>query len=78
MYNPSLEEVKALAQSGSGNLVPVYRSINADLETPVSAYMKVAPASLFFPVGKRDRRGAVGPLQLYRHRTLPGGQDRSG
>ena len=42
MYNPSLEEVKALAQSGSGNLVPVYRSINADLETPVSAYMKVA------------------------------------
>jgi anthranilate synthase component 1 len=40
MYHPSLEEVKALA--GKGNLVPVYRSINADLETPVSAYLKVA------------------------------------
>ncbi|MEK7806126.1 MAG: anthranilate synthase component I [Chloroflexota bacterium] len=40
MYHPSLEEVKALA--GQGNLVPVYRSINADLETPVSAYLKVA------------------------------------
>ena len=40
MYYPSLEEVKALA--GQGNLVPVYRSINADLETPVSAYLKVA------------------------------------
>ncbi len=39
-YSPSLEEVKALA--GQGNLVPVYRSINADLETPVSAYLKVA------------------------------------
>ena len=40
MYYPSLEEVKSLA--GKGNLVPVYRSINADLETPVSAYLKVA------------------------------------
>ena len=40
MYQPSLEEVKAMA--GQGNLVPVYRSINADLETPVSAYLKVA------------------------------------
>ena len=40
MYYPSLEQVKDLA--GQGNLVPVYRSINADLETPVSAYLKVA------------------------------------
>ena len=40
MYYPSLEQVKAMA--GQGNLVPVYRSINADLETPVSAYLKVS------------------------------------
>ena len=40
MYDPTLQEVKAMA--GRGNLVPVYRSINADLETPVSAYLKVA------------------------------------
>ena len=40
MYYPTLEQVKAMA--GQGNLVPVYRSINADLETPVSAYLKVA------------------------------------
>ena len=40
MYYPSLEQVKAMA--GQGNLVPVYKSINADLETPVSAYLKVA------------------------------------
>ena len=40
MYYPSLEQVKATA--GQGNLVPVYKSINADLETPVSAYLKVA------------------------------------
>ena len=40
MYHPTLEETKTLASQG--NLVPVYREINADLETPVSAYLKVA------------------------------------
>ncbi len=40
LYHPTLEEVKA--QADQGNLIPVYRSINADLETPVSAYLKVA------------------------------------
>ncbi len=40
MYYPTLEEVKKL--SNMGNLVPVYREIDADLETPVSAYLKVA------------------------------------
>ena len=40
MYYPTLDEVKTLA--GQGNLVPLYREINADLETPVSAYLKVA------------------------------------
>ena len=40
MYHPSLDEIKGLASSG--NLVPVYREIDADLETPVSAYLKVA------------------------------------
>ena len=40
MYVPTLDEVRANA--GEGNLIPVYRSINADLETPVSAYLKVA------------------------------------
>jgi anthranilate synthase component 1 len=39
MYYPSLEEVKRLARDG--NLVPVYREILADLETPVSAFLKV-------------------------------------
>jgi anthranilate synthase component 1 len=39
-YHPTLEEVERLA--GQGNLVPVYREINADMETPVSAYLKVA------------------------------------
>lgn len=40
MYYPLLEEVERLA--GQGNMVPIYREINADLETPVSAYLKIA------------------------------------
>jgi len=39
MYYPTLEEVKEF--KGQGNLVPVYREIVADLETPVSAFLKI-------------------------------------
>ena len=41
MLHPTLDEVKALAAAGGGNLAPVYREVAADLETPVSAYLKV-------------------------------------
>ena len=40
MIHPTLDEFRALAREGA--LVPVYKEILADLETPVSAYMKVA------------------------------------
>jgi anthranilate synthase component 1 len=40
MYYPTLDEVRQLKQYG--NLVPVCYEIMADLETPVSAYLKVA------------------------------------
>ena len=46
MYTPTLEQVKEMA--GRGNLVPVFREINADLETPVSAYLKIARPSHSF------------------------------
>lgn len=39
MYKPSLEEVKKLA--GQSSLVPIYRELPADLETPVSVYLKL-------------------------------------
>ena len=39
MYRPSFAEFQELAQKG--NLVPVYREILADEETPVSALMKI-------------------------------------
>ncbi len=43
---PSLAEVRAL--TGEGNLVPVYREIMGDLETPVTAYLKVAQGPYSF------------------------------
>jgi anthranilate synthase component I len=39
MYYPGLEEIKK--RKSEGNLIPVYREIVADLETPVSAFLKV-------------------------------------
>ncbi len=46
MYHPTLEEVKKLKTQG--NLAPVYREIKADLDTPVSAYLKIARGKYSF------------------------------
>src|SRR4030066_177061 len=46
MYYPTLEEVRKLKKDG--NLVPVCRDIQADLETPVSAYLKIARGNYSF------------------------------
>ena len=46
MYYPTLEEVRQLKKYG--NLVPVCYEIMADLETPVSAYLKVARGNYSF------------------------------
>ncbi len=45
-YVPSLNDVRRM--SGEGNIVPVYREVRADLETPVSAYLKVARGGYSF------------------------------
>ena len=39
-FTPDLETFRSLAKDA--NLIPVYREITADLETPVSAYLKTA------------------------------------
>ena len=39
MYSPSREEFAKL--TSQGNLIPVYREILADMETPVSAFCKI-------------------------------------
>ena len=40
-HTPDFAAFKRLAHEGY-NLIPVYREISADLETPVSAFVKVA------------------------------------
>jgi anthranilate synthase component 1 len=46
MYHPTLEEIRKMKKPG--NLVPVYREIRADLDTPVSAYLKIARGKYSF------------------------------
>lgn len=46
MYHPSLQEAYKLKEKG--NLLPIYREINADMETPVSAYLKVSHGKYSF------------------------------
>jgi len=46
MYYPTLDEVRQL--KSQGNLVPVYREVAADLDTPVSAFLKIAQGSYSF------------------------------
>ena len=48
IYKPTLEEVKTIFQENKWNMVPLYREINADLETPVAAFLKVATGSYSF------------------------------
>ena len=59
MIRPSLDEFRKVARPGA--LVPVYREILADLETPVSAYMRIAKgqqyAFLLESVEKADTIG---------------------
>ena len=79
MYYPSLEEVKGMA--GEGNLVPVYRSINADLETPVSAYLKVAHPPYSFlleSVAGGERLGRYSFIGTDPYRVIKTGPDQPG
>jgi len=46
MYYPSLKEFLKL--SDQGNLIPVYKEINADLDTPVSAFLKIKKGKFTF------------------------------
>ncbi|MEJ2746493.1 MAG: anthranilate synthase component I, partial [Anaerolineae bacterium] len=40
VYTPTLADFRDLA-AGPANLIPVYREFAADLETPVSVYLKL-------------------------------------
>ena len=58
IYSPSLEEVQKLA--ATGNTIPVFRELPADLETPVSVYLKLrdgGPSFLLESVEKGEQVG---------------------
>jgi anthranilate synthase component 1 len=58
MYHPGLSELQRLGDQG--NLVPVWRELPADLETPVSVYLKLrgeSPAFLLESVDKGEHVG---------------------
>ena len=79
VYYPSLEEVKSIAEKG--NLVPVYQSINADLETPVSAYLKVARPPYSFlleSVAGGERLGRYSFIGTDPYRVIKTGPDQAG
>jgi anthranilate synthase component 1 len=58
MYYPTLEQVRSLA--AQGNFVPVYRELPADLETPVSVYLRLrgqGPSFLLESVEQGEQLG---------------------
>lgn len=46
MFKPTLKEFLKLSKQG--NVIPVYKEINADLETPVSAFLKIKKENYSF------------------------------
>ncbi|MFA5004549.1 MAG: anthranilate synthase component I [Candidatus Omnitrophota bacterium] len=46
MYRPDFKEFLKLSKQG--NVIPVYKEINADLETPVSAFLKIKKGDYAF------------------------------
>ena len=55
---PSLGEVRKMV--ARGNIVPVYREVRADLETPVSAFLKVARGEYSFLLESAEGGERVG------------------
>jgi anthranilate synthase component 1 len=83
VLRPTLEEVRALAREGKGNVVPVYREVMADLETPVSAFLKVRQGPYSFLLesvegGERLARYSFIGTQPYRVLKTGPGQDCEG
>ena len=82
-YQPTIERFRELAEGGA-NLIPVYREVVADLETPVSAYLKIARGAYSFLLesvegGERLARYSFMGTEPYRVlRTGPGEPDGDG
>ena len=78
-YHPTLDDFRQLA-AGTANLIPVYREFAADLETPVSVYIKLldemGPSFLLESVEGGEQVGrysfvGVNPRELWRYTAVP-------
>jgi len=83
VIRPTLEEVKAMAAGAPGNVVPLYREVTADLETPVSAFLKVRTGPYSFLLesvegGERLARYSFIGTQPYRVLKTGPGQEYDG
>jgi len=76
-YKPSLDEVRELA--GLGNIIPIYRELPADLETPVSVYLKLCgqgssngrgPSFLLESVEKGEQLGRYSFIGVHAPMTI--------
>ena len=77
-HRPSLDEFKAIAARGEGNFAPIYREVLADLETPVSAFLKVKRGPYSFLLesvegGERPGRYSFIGTEPYRVLRAPAG-----
>jgi anthranilate synthase component I len=59
-YTPDLQTIQQIARTTDNNLAPVYRDVPADLETPVSAYLKVARGDYSFLLESVEGGESVG------------------
>ncbi|MDP7618702.1 MAG: anthranilate synthase component I [Dehalococcoidia bacterium] len=78
VYSPTLDEVRNLASRG--NLIPLYREIPADMETPVTAYLKVArtdPSFLLESVEGGERLARYSFIGTEPYRVLRTGSNES-
>jgi anthranilate synthase component 1 len=80
-YKPSLDEVRTLATQG--NLIPVYCELPADLETPVSVYLKLCgqnqggPSFLLESVEKGEQLGRYSFIGVHAPLTVTAYGDQS-
>ena len=74
-HSPSLAQFRDAA--AHGNLIPVYRELLADGDTPVSAYAKLGRRRALVPARVGRRRREVGRLQLHRRRRARGRHARA-
>ncbi|UCC60045.1 MAG: anthranilate synthase component I [Dehalococcoidia bacterium] len=77
-YSPSLEKFRGLAKEG--NLVPVYRELSADLDTPVSVFLKLgqeAPTFLLESVEGGEKLGRFSFMGIGHNIVLKSSGDRA-